>query len=215
MFIPIEQVNHDPIYNDEYFIRRDDEEYQPHPSSLKRRHEDKEARDKSYKKQKTFIPLTRENIELLTFPDGITCKEFIEKYPKAKDKNYICTYLLLAYVNKRGPLCLKPGCTHAETFEKRAEKPDLYGSKEFFDDLEALVYMVCFIPLDRIIYKPTDSFTYPLEQAILKLINKKKIKPFPRKKEFFPNFDKKLIKEILKYVEDNLDSLLNSYNNSD
>ena len=90
----------------------------------------------------------------------------------------------------------------------------MYGSKEFFDDPEALVYMVCFIPLDSTIYKLTDSFTYMLEQAILKLINKKKFKPFPGKREYFPKFNKKLIKDILKFVEDNLDSLLTRYNNS-
>ena len=89
----------------------------------------------------------------------------------------------------------------------------MYGSKEFFDDPEGLVYMVCFIPLDSTIYKLTDSFTYMLEQAILKLINKK-FKPFPGKREYFPKFNKKLIKDILKFVEDNLDSLLTRYNNS-
>jgi hypothetical protein len=198
------------IYNEEYHIKKHDKEFPPDSSILDKRKLDKKARDKSYKKQKTFIPLVRENIELLAFPEGKTLARVLEDHPKAKDKNYICTYVLLKHI--MGYIMLKIGHTWERTFYERALEH--YFSEEFFDDQEVPIHMICFTPLDCIKYKQADAFTFMLEQAILEFIKKKKIKPISTKKEIFPRFNNKLIKEILKFVEDNLDSLLNRYNKS-
>ena len=179
----------------------------------KKRKQEQEIQNKKdkkrIKKDSTFIPIMLYNCIKCMFIDGMNINKFIKEHIESSNGEYSCTYLEDIYLG--GDLYSKIGQTNDSY--KQNIKGKMHGHLKVLNKPEVKIYLAIFYPKDIKQISMDKTISYIFEQAILKMLGRKNIKPILGD-EWFNPFSKKDRQMIFKFVHNKLKYHLNKYNNS-